>query len=99
MYRGNVESKGVCVVSAHYVNKKRSEFEIWDYAIDNVMNSVFTQGNLKFKLKDSSNLMLAGQFIRQDAINQGGNMDPILSYTQKGAKSMTFGAKVAYKKK
>lgn len=98
-YKGHVETAGVGAISGHYINKTKGEFEVWNYYIDNVLNSVFVQGSRHYKLNEVSKITFAGQFIRQDAINNGGNDDPTKAYTQKGAKAMTFGARVAYKRK
>jgi hypothetical protein len=96
---GNLSSKGVGVFSFNYKPFKGLKMELWDYYIDNIMNSVFTQikGDVSFEKKYS--FLYGAQFMRQDAINDGGNSDPSLSYTQRGAKSMTFGGMVGIQKK
>lgn len=98
-YLGNLSSKGVGVFSFNYKPFKGLKMELWDYYIDNIMNSVFTQikGEVSFEKKYS--FLYGAQFMRQDAINDGGNSDPSLSYTQRGAKSMTFGGMVGIQKK
>lgn len=98
-YFRQLSSKGVGLFGLNYQAFKGIEMEVWDYYLDNILNSALFQFKMEKSLNDSQKLEFAGQFIRQDAINYGGNIDPEKSYTYKGAKSMTFGAKLAFKTK
>jgi hypothetical protein len=93
-YLNNLYSKGVGVMSIKYKAKQNLEFQVWDYYIDNILNSALFQFNYEKKIRDEKKFILAGQFIRQDAINFGGNEDQSKTYTVKGSKSMTFGGRI-----
>lgn len=93
----HLHSEGVGVVSAIYKPTSRFEIQAWDYLIDNILNTGLVQAKYEHPMPKNKKLILASQFIRQDAINNGGNADPTMSYTVKGAKSMTVGAKVGVK--
>lgn len=96
-YGGNVKSAGIGVVSAVYQPIKSLEIQVWNYLLENVQNSVFTQALYKPKVGAKTNLIVGGQFIRQDALNAGGNADQSLTYMPKGSKAMTFGGKLGAK--
>jgi hypothetical protein len=51
-----------------------------------------------FKIKEKSSIIAALQGIRQDAINDGGNANQTKTYINKGAKTLTFGAKLGWRK-
>jgi len=97
-YFGNTQSKGIALIGAHYKANSWLKINLWNFAVDNILNSFFVQTNLVKQLKGSNNSIIGGlQFIRQDALGNGGNENQNLSYTQKGAKAVTFGAKVGIK--
>lgn len=98
-YFGNQTSAGMGVLSLKYKVHKNLELQVWDYYLDNILNSVFFQFNYQKEISTSKKLVLAGQFIRQDAIGFGGNEDPSKTYVEKGSKSMTFGGQLGYKVK
>lgn len=93
----HLQTAGVGVISAKYTPTPRWELQTWDYLIDNILNTAFVQVKYERPVPKNAKIIIATQFIRQDAINTGGNPDPSMSYTVKGAKSMTFGGKVGLK--
>jgi len=98
-YLGNLQSNGVGVFSVSYKPLKGLDIQFWDYYIDNILNSAFLQVKGKAPIQEKYTFLYGGQFMRQDAINDGGNSDPALSYTERGAASMTFGGTVGIQKK
>jgi hypothetical protein len=96
-YRGNLSSAGLGVFSVNYKPLKNIEIKLWDYYLENIINSAFFQVKGKAKINTNLSFLYGGQFMRQDAINNGGNSNPELSYTEKGAKSMTFGSRLGIK--
>jgi hypothetical protein len=55
------------------------------------------QSDFVLPLKNKSSLIAAAQLIKQDAINDGGNQNQSASYFLKGARSLSFGTKLALK--
>ncbi|MFN5416866.1 MAG: OprD family outer membrane porin [Flavobacteriia bacterium] len=98
-YKGNIHSEGVGVASVKYKVNKNFELQAWDYYIDNILNSALFQFNYEKAFKENQTFVLAGQFIRQDAINFGGNEDQSKTYVNKGSKAMTFGGKIGLNRK
>lgn len=95
-YFGAVESGGVAVAG---ITKRirKIKLQVWDVFTENVFNSAMLQAEMQHSLKDKSILFASAQFIRQDAINNGGNDDPAKRYFQKGGVAMTFGASAGWK--
>lgn len=96
-HHNNLNSEGVGVVSAIYTPTPKWEFQAWNYLIDNILNSALLQTKFEQSFSSNKKFIAAAQFIRQDAIHHGGNANPTMSYTVKGAKSMTFGGKLGIK--
>lgn len=96
-YLNNLSSAGLGIFSVKYQPTENIEIKLWDYYLENIINSAFLQIKGKAKIKEHTYFTYGGQFMRQDAINDGGNSDPELSYTERGAKSMTFGATAGIK--
>lgn len=93
-YLGNLHSKGLGVFSINYKPVKNVDIQLWDYYLENILNSAFVQLKGNFKLKKNRKLLYGAQFMRQDALNDGGNSDPALAYTERGAFAMMFGGQL-----
>jgi hypothetical protein len=57
------------------------------------------QTDFSFPLRNNSSIFAAAQFIRQDAINKGGNDVAAKTYFENGGKAVTFGTKAGWKNK
>jgi hypothetical protein len=99
LYANNIKSKGVAVTGITTNINKNIKLQGWNMFTENVFNTAMLQVNINFPLHDSSALFVAAQFIRQDAVNDGGNIHPAKTYFVKGKKSITFGGKVGWKNK
>ncbi len=97
-YFRSVESNGVAIAGlTKRINKIK--LQAWDVLSENVFNTAMLQAEIQTSLKDKSTLYAAAQFIRQDAINNGGNDDPAKTYIEKGGKAMTFGLGAGWKER
>ena len=91
-----VETNGVATAGiSRRINKIK--LQAWDLITENVFNTAMLQAEIHHPLKDKSTLYALAQFIRQDALNNGGNDDPAKRYIEKGAAAMTFGASAGWK--
>jgi hypothetical protein len=96
-YAGHVSSLGVGVLGIKYRPIQNLELQFWDYYIENILNSSLFQFKYDQKVSSKQTLEIAGQFIRQDALNFGGNIDQSKTYASKDSYSLTFGGKLALK--
>ena len=98
-YGGNTKSAGTAVLGIHHNPFPGMKIHVWDYYIENVLNTAMLQVDYTHELKNKSKLFTGLQFFRQDAINHGGNTEPSKAYVQKGSKSMTIGGTFGWKNK
>ncbi len=98
-YLGYLESKSVAMLGINTKINKFLKLQAWELYADNLFNTAMLQIDGEFPLKNDSKLFAAGQFIRQDAVKDGGNEDPTKTYFEKNGKAITFGAKVGWKNK
>ncbi|HQS06375.1 MAG TPA: hypothetical protein PLT16_12160, partial [Daejeonella sp.] len=92
-------SKGVALLGVTKAINKRVKLQAWNMLTENVFNTAMLQTDISFPLKGNSSLMASAQVIKQDAINNGGNVNQSETYFSKGAGSLSFGAKLAWKNK
>jgi hypothetical protein len=97
-YLNNIRSAGIGVFSATYKPTKTAKMEVWNYFVENVSNSVFVQAEDARKIGESNHHILYGaQYLRQDALNYGGNQNQALSYMLQGEQANAFGGMVGWK--
>jgi len=96
-YSNNIESKGVAVLGITTNISKKIKLQGWNMFTHNVFNTAMLQADVNFAPRDGATFFAAAQFIRQDAINDGGNANPSKTYFTKGQKSITFGGKFGWK--
>lgn len=96
-YSGNVHSRGIAMAGIHANLSKNLKLQAWNMFTENMFNTAMLQTDLILNLKNNSKFLLAGQLIKQDAINNGGNKNQALTYFPEGSKSLSFGAKIAWK--
>lgn len=94
-YFGNLQSNGVFLINADYQGKQWS-LQGWNTLIENISNTVFLQLEIKPKFE---NVQLIGglQFIRQDAVRDGGNEDQTKTYIAKGSFTNTISSRLGLK--
>ncbi len=98
-YAGNLESKGILLAGITYQLNDKLKLQLWDQFTGNIFNSAMLQADYEYPLADDAKLFAALQFIRQDAVNNGGNTDPLKTYFTKSSKAYTIGGKAGWKNK
>ncbi len=98
-YANNIESKAVFTFATHINVNKFLKLHVWDLYANNIFNSAMLQMDLQFPLKKSSSIFASAQFIRQDAVKNGGNENVGKTYFEKNGKAVSFGAKAGWKNK
>lgn len=96
-YHEHLTSKGVFTAGASYAFKPWIKATVWDLYIENILNSTLAEIEVNKDLKSGNKLYGAGQFIRQDAVNDGGNVDQSKTFVARGSQAMTFGLKAGMK--
>jgi hypothetical protein len=98
-YANQIESNGIALFAVKTNLSKHLKIQIWDMYTQNVFNTAMLQSDFTLPLKNQTNLIVAGQLIKQHAVNDGGNLNQSASYFQKNGQSLSFGAKIALKSK
>lgn len=98
-YAGNTSSKAVALLGITHKLHEKVTIQLWDFFTENVFNTAMFQVDFSAKQKNQSVLFASAQFVRQNAVNDGGNPDQQKSYFGKGAHSTTFGMRAGWKNK
>lgn len=99
LYSNNLESGGVFILGTHMDISKYFKLHVWNLFTDNIFNTAMLQTDARIPVKNNSSLFASAQFIRQDAVNDGGNEEITKTYFEKGGRVFTFGAKAGWENK
>lgn len=95
-YLNHTTTDGIYVASLAYSGIQGLKVQFWDYYLENIMNVAYVQADYKKKFGDF-NFIIAGQYIAEQQVGDGGNSDashPEYSYIADGESSQTYGAKI-----
>lgn len=96
-YAGNLDSKGILLTGVFAQLTEEIKLQFWNQYTENIFNSALLQIDYEKTLLNKSILFASAQAVRQDAVNNGGNVDPAKTYFNKGDKSITFGGRLGWK--
>ncbi len=96
-YGGNVKSAGVAVLGITTHIHKNIKLQFLNMFTQNVFNTAMLQADLDRSTKNGASFFVALQVIRQNALNNGGNIDQSKTYFTRGQKSTTFGGKFGWR--
>lgn len=95
-YSSNLESKGIGMLGVTQKFGSMLSVKAWDVFVENIFNSALLQADYNHPLRNNSHLVGGLQYIRQDAVKDGGNEDPAKAYFKKETYSQAFGAKLGW---
>ena len=98
-HKGNLESKGIAMLGLAHKLTKNLSAQLYNVYVENIFNSALVQVDYAYPLSDSGKLVAGMQYIRQDAIRDGGNAEASKTYFPKGGFSQTFGTKLGWENK
>ena len=98
-YEGNITgNSGMAVANVYFNPSRKLKINVWDGFLENVMNTALIEFNFeqeKQKFKVYEGLI----YLHQDSLNNGGNVNQNLSYTNRGAQSNVISAQIGLKNK
>jgi hypothetical protein len=97
-YFNHIRSDYIALLGLKHTVNSHVKFQLWNQYTDRIFNSSFEQVDFNFSIKRKHNFTLAFQGVQQFAVQDGGNSDPKMTYSAKGSKAFTFGAKFAYQR-
>ena len=95
-YTNQLSSRGLLIIEANWNFSKWLAFKFNDVMVDNIINTSMVQVDVAKRINDMNTLSFSLQGMRQDAINDGGNINEQLNYTDKGHKAFSYGARIQY---
>ena len=99
-YEGNISSYGFGMLHVKYQPNDHFTIHLWDGIFENVMNTATLEIKAEQKTTSKKHTIYQGvMFVHQDAIRNGGNPDPDLTYMKKGSRSNTFSAQLGVRNK
>jgi len=90
-YPENIHSKAVYFAGVTHKIKDGVKLQLWDFHIDNVLNSGLIQFNTESKIRRGMKFTGAAQCIVQSAVGTGGNPDSSKIFVLPGSRSLTYG--------
>ncbi len=98
-YAGNIVGNSGMAIGNIYIHPHENvKINLWDSYLENVMNTAMIEINAEQR-KENFKLYEGLMFIRQDAINNGGNINPDKAYIEKGSTSNVISAQAGVKNK
>lgn len=94
-YKNKLHSKGVFLAGLHFQPDTETHVQAWEYVAENIFHTALLQAEKKFPLP-KGRWLAAVQYIRQDALHDGGNPNPELTYFDPLNKVNVFGARTGW---
>lgn len=98
-YYNNVLSSGMAIANIYFQPNEKIKINIWDGMLDNVMNTAMIEFTANQSLNEKSKLYQGVIYLHQDAINNGGNVDPKKTYVNNGFQSNIISTQLGFKNK
>jgi hypothetical protein len=98
-YGNNISSKFVAVAGITAKPTNNLALQAWDVFAENIFNTAMLQADFSFPVRNNNSFFIAAQFIKQHAINNGGNSAASKTFFEEGGKSNSYGAKAGWKNK
>lgn len=96
-YKNNTHSSGIGMLGINY-SKENIKLQFWDVYAENLMNTGFFQGDIKFKVGNKQKIVTGFQFMAQQSSGNGGNSDEEKRYFPKNAKAYAFSSRAGYER-
>lgn len=97
-YAGNLNSKGVIIAGVTFKPIKELQVKLFEQFTENIFNTAFLQADA-VKENGSKKFLISVQYIRQEALNYGGNKDFSKTYFGRNNKVNILGLKIGVEKK
>jgi hypothetical protein len=96
-YKNNLDSKGIALAGISYQLNKNISLQAWDHWVENIFNTFLLQADARWNVDRKKKILAGVQFIRQDAVNNGGNADVSKNYFDPSQQVNIFSAMIGYR--
>lgn len=97
-YSGQLSTRGIGLLGFSHPLKPGIRLQVHDLIVTDIFNTLLVQADFETALTTNGKLLGAVQYIRQDAIADGGNANTAKAYIDPGAKAQVLGLKLGWKK-
>ena len=98
-YAGNLDSRGIGLLGVTHQVSKTISIKAYDVFVENIFNTILLQADFSYPLRNNHKFVASMQYIRQDAVKDGGNADPAKAYFEKGGHSGVWGVRAGWENK
>jgi hypothetical protein len=98
-YFNNIASKGFYMGNINISPFKKFEINLWNGFFENVSNTALVELKNEFGKQEDEKYYQGLMFIRQDAVNNGGNANQSHTYISKGSQANVVSARLGMKRK
>lgn len=97
-YLNNISSKGFYMGNINIAPFKKFEINVWNGFFENVSNTALLELKNEFGKPEAGKYYQGLMYIRQDAVNNGGNANQSQTYMSKGSKANVISCRVGLRK-
>ena len=94
-YPGNTKSKGVAIAGVQFKNKLL-HLQAWNTYIDNIMNTVLLQPEIRFPANEQNKFVAGVQYVYQNSTGNGGHTEISKRYYEKGSHTWAMASRLGY---
>lgn len=94
-YPGNTNSKGIAIAGVQFKNKLIL-LQAWDTYIENIMNTVLLQPEIRFPANEKNKYVAGVQYVYQNSTGDGGHTEISKRYYEKGSHTWAMASRVGY---
>lgn len=94
-YPGNTTSKGIAIGGIQF-KKKLVHMQVWNTYVDNIMNTVLLQSELRFPANKKNKFVAGVQYVYQNSTGNGGNSEVSKRYYEKGSHTTVMASRLGY---
>jgi hypothetical protein len=99
-YADHLESSGMAIANVYYNPNSKLKFNFWNGYLENIMNTALVEMKWSQNQDEKKFAFYHGlQFLHQDAVNYGGNIDQTKTYINKNAQSNVVSTQLGVKTK
>jgi hypothetical protein len=95
-YFGNINSAGIGILDIYYAPNPAVKVLAGNILAENLFNTAYLKTEFTHKIDNSHRLMLGALLVRQNALGNGGNLDPLKTYFPVQNHSFIFNSRIGY---
>lgn len=95
-YFGNISSAGIGMVDIYYTPNQAIQVLLGNIFAENMFNTAYIKTEFTHKIDNTHRLLLGTLLVRQNALGNGGNADPLKTYFSPQNHSFIINSRIGY---